>query len=160
PRDEPRPVTRAGIAGAGLMARQLALLVLTRLEVPVVLHDVSAEQVEGAVEWIGEGLGARGRRGRLAERKGRFLARAVSGGVGAERFSGCDCVLEAVFEELAVKHEVWRAVEAAVAPDCLLATNTSSLSVTTMAGALDHPERLVGMHFFNPVAVLPLVELV
>ena len=160
PPDEPRPVTRAGIAGAGLMARQLALLVLTRLEVPVVLFDVSGEQVDDAVTWIAQELEGRVRRGRLAERKARFLSGSVSGDVRADRFSGCDLVIEAVFEELEVKQEVWRAVEAVVAPDCLLATNTSSLSVTAMAGALDYPDRLVGMHFFNPVSVLPLVELV
>ena len=160
PGDEPRPVTRAGVAGAGLMARQLALLLLTRLDVPVTLYDVSPEQVDDAIAWIGRELETRVRRGRMPERRARFLAGSVTGGVAAERLSGCDLVIEAVFEELDVKQSVWRGVEAAVAPDCLLATNTSSLSVTAMATALDHPERLVGMHFFNPVAVLPLVELV
>jgi 3-hydroxyacyl-CoA dehydrogenase/enoyl-CoA hydratase/carnithine racemase len=160
PGDEPRPVTRAGVAGAGLMARQLALLILTRLDVPVTLYDVSPEQADDAIAWIGRELETRVRRGRMLERRARFLGRSVAGGVDAERLSGCDLVIEAVFEELDVKRSVWDAVEAAVAPDCLLATNTSSLSVTAMAAALQHPERLVGMHFFNPVAVLPLVELV
>jgi 3-hydroxyacyl-CoA dehydrogenase/enoyl-CoA hydratase/carnithine racemase len=160
PGDEPRPVSRAGVAGAGLMARQLTLLLLTRLEVPVALYDVSREQVDEALSWIGQELETRVRRGRLPARTARFLAESVAGGVDPEHFSGCDLVIEAVFEELDVKQHVWRAVEATVAPECLLATNTSSLSVTAMATALDHPERLVGMHFFNPVAVLPLVELV
>ena len=75
-------------------------------------------------------------------------------------FEGCDLVLEAVFEELEVKREVFAALEDVVSPECVLATNTSSLSVTEMAADLRHPERVVGMHFFNPVAVLPLVELV
>jgi 3-hydroxyacyl-CoA dehydrogenase len=69
-------------------------------------------------------------------------------------------VLEAVFEEIAVKRDVFRAAEAVVSPECLLLTNTSSLSVGAMAEGLAHPERVAGMHFFNPVAVLPLVELV
>jgi 3-hydroxyacyl-CoA dehydrogenase len=74
-------------------------------------------------------------------------------------FAGCDLVLEAVFEELAIKKEVFAELERVVASECILATNTSSLSVTEMSADLEHPERVVGMHFFNPVAVLPLVEL-
>jgi 3-hydroxyacyl-CoA dehydrogenase len=69
-------------------------------------------------------------------------------------------VLEAVFEEIPIKQQVFAEVEALVRPDCILATNTSALSVTTMGAELEHPERLVGMHFFNPVALMPLVELV
>jgi 3-hydroxyacyl-CoA dehydrogenase len=69
-------------------------------------------------------------------------------------------VLEAVFEEMSVKKEVFAELERVVGPECVLATNTSSLSVTEMGADLEHPERVVGMHFFNPVAVLPLVELV
>ena len=75
-------------------------------------------------------------------------------------FAECDLVLEAVFEELGVKREVLAELERVVPPTCVLATNTSSLSVTAMAEGLAHPERVVGLHFFNPVAVLPLVELV
>ena len=69
-------------------------------------------------------------------------------------------MIEAVFEELAVKQQVFAELEAVVRPDCVLATNTSSLSVTEMAAELEHPERVVGFHFFNPVAVLPLLEIV
>ncbi len=69
-------------------------------------------------------------------------------------------MIEAVFEELEVKRRVFAEVEAVVSPTCLLATNTSSLSVTAMGAGLEHPERLVGLHFFNPVAVLPLIEVV
>jgi len=69
-------------------------------------------------------------------------------------------VLEAVFEEMAVKKEVFAELERVVSSECVLATNTSSLSVTELGAGLEHPERVVGMHFFNPVAVLPLVELV
>jgi len=84
----------------------------------------------------------------------------VSGSVSKDGFAGADFVIEAVFEELAVKKQVFAEVEAVVSADCVLATNTSSLSVTAMAADLAHPERVVGFHFFNPVAVLPLVEVV
>jgi 3-hydroxyacyl-CoA dehydrogenase/enoyl-CoA hydratase/carnithine racemase len=160
PETEPRSVRRIGLVGAGLMARQLALLALRRLEVPVVLRDLTQEQVDEAISWIAGELDELVRKGRLGEAKARFLGSLVGGGTGWDVFSGCDLVLEAVFEEMAVKKEVFAALERVVSSECVLATNTSSLSVMEMGSALEHPERLVGMHFFNPVAVLPLVELV
>jgi 3-hydroxyacyl-CoA dehydrogenase/enoyl-CoA hydratase/carnithine racemase len=159
PAAEPRRVQRVGIVGAGLMARQLALLFLRRLEVPVVLRDLTQEQVDQAVTWIQDELADLVRRGRLGEGKARFLGSLVSGGTGWDVFAGCDLVLEAVFEEMAVKKEVFAELERVVSAECVLATNTSSLSVTQMGADLERPERVVGMHFFNPVAVLPLVEL-
>ncbi len=160
PDAEPRRISRIGLVGAGLMARQLALLALRRLEVPVVLRDLTQEQIDEAISWIHDELDGLVARGRLAESKARFLGTLASGGTGWEVFAGCDLVIEAVFEELAVKKDVFAELERVVAPECVLATNTSSLSVTEMASVLEHPERVVGMHFFNPVAVLPLVELV
>jgi 3-hydroxyacyl-CoA dehydrogenase len=160
PKAEPRRVSKVGIVGAGLMAQQLALLVLRRLEVPVVLRDLSQDQVDNAIAWISSELAELVSKSRLGEGKARFLGSLATGSTGWEVFSGCDLVLEAVFEEMAVKKEVFAEVERVVLPECVLATNTSSLSVTEMGADLEHPERLVGMHFFNPVAVLPLVELV
>ena len=157
---EPRRVQRVGIVGAGLMARQLALLFLRRLEVPVVLRDLTKEQVDDGIAWIRAELAELVRRGRLGEGKARFLGSLVGGSTDWDVFAACDLVLEAVFEELAVKKDVLAELEKVVAPECILATNTSSLSVTEMSSELARPERVVGMHFFNPVAVLPLVELV
>src|SRR5919202_3653444 len=74
--------------------------------------------------------------------------------------AGCDLVIEAAFEDLAVKHELVRELEAAVRPDAILATNTSALSVTEIAAATERPERVVGMHFFNPAPLMALVEVV
>ena len=156
----PRRVQRVGVVGAGLMATQLATLFLRRLEVPVVLTDVDAERAEQAVESIRTELGGLVARNRLTEGKARFLGSIVTAGAETEAYAGCDLVLEAVFEELDVKREVFFALERVVSPECLLVTNTSSLSVTAMAEGLEHPERVVGLHFFNPVAVLPLVEVV
>jgi 3-hydroxyacyl-CoA dehydrogenase/enoyl-CoA hydratase/carnithine racemase len=160
PTAEPRRVAKLGFVGAGLMARQLALLALRRLEVPVVMRDLTQEQADEAVSWIEGELEELVSRGRMHERKARFLRSIVSGGTEWGVFAGCDLVLEAVFEELAVKKEVFRQLDDVVGPDCVLATNTSSLSVTELGVDLANPERVVGMHFFNPVAVLPLVELV
>ncbi|MDE3026494.1 MAG: 3-hydroxyacyl-CoA dehydrogenase, partial [Acidobacteriota bacterium] len=138
----PRKVQKVGIVGAGLMATQLATLFLRRLEVPVVLRDIEQSRVDEALATIRAEVGA----------KQPFLATIVDGGAGWEQFAGCDLVLEAVFEELAVKREVFAGVRK-VAPEAILATNTSSLSVEAMGAD-------VGLHFFNPVAVLPLVEVV
>jgi 3-hydroxyacyl-CoA dehydrogenase len=96
----------------------------------------------------------------VTEAKAGFLGSIVTAGKGMDAYAGCDLVLEAVFEELALKREVFGGLERVVAAECLLVTNTSALSVAAMAEGLAHPERVVGLHFFNPVAVLPLVEVV
>jgi 3-hydroxyacyl-CoA dehydrogenase/enoyl-CoA hydratase/carnithine racemase len=160
PTVEPRRINRVGIVGAGLMATQLATLFLRRLEVPVVLTDVDPARAEHAIAAIQAELASLVAKGRLGEGKARFLGGLVEGGSQAGAYAGCDLVLEAVFEELAIKQEVFGALEAVISPECLLVTNTSSLSITEMTARLEHPERAIGMHFFNPVAVLPLVELV
>jgi 3-hydroxyacyl-CoA dehydrogenase/enoyl-CoA hydratase/carnithine racemase len=160
PDAEPRRVGKVGIVGAGLMASQLATLFLRRLEVPVVLRDLDAEIIERAIESIRSDLGEQVAKGRYAEGKARFLGSIVSGSTSYHGFEDCDLVLEAVFEAIEIKKQVFAEVEAVVSPDCVLATNTSALSVTEMGSELRHPERLVGMHFFNPVAMMPLVELI
>jgi 3-hydroxyacyl-CoA dehydrogenase/enoyl-CoA hydratase/carnithine racemase len=160
PDAEPRAVRRVGIVGAGLMATQLATLFLRRLGVPVVLTDVDPGRVDAALETVRAELAQLVARGRLDELRARFLGGVVSGGDDLGAYEGCDLVLEAVFEELPLKQEIFAGLEEVVGEHCLLATNTSALSVTAMGDGLRHPERIVGMHFFNPVAVLPLVELV
>ena len=137
----PRPIEKVGIVGAGLMARQLAALFLKRLEVPVVLRDLKQEIVDEAVADV-----------QAQQQRKPHLADLVSGSTDYEIFAGCDLILEAVFEQLSVKHEVIAELRR-VAPDAIVATNTSSLSVAEMGAD-------VGLHFFNPVAVLPLVEIV
>jgi 3-hydroxyacyl-CoA dehydrogenase/enoyl-CoA hydratase/carnithine racemase len=156
----PLKVERVGIVGAGLMARQIATLFLRRLEVPIVLRDVTQEIVDEAIDEIRGEISALVAKGRYDEGKGRFLGSLVSGGTGYEAFAGCDLVLEAVFEELSVKKDVFAELERVVSDECLLATNTSSLSVTEMAADLRVPSRVVGLHFFNPVALMPLLEIV
>ncbi|HTS72178.1 MAG TPA: 3-hydroxyacyl-CoA dehydrogenase NAD-binding domain-containing protein [Gaiellaceae bacterium] len=153
PRAEPQPVRGVGIVGAGLMAAQLAALVLRRLEVPVALRDVSEEALANARERIEAELAEQVARGRYDEGKARFLASLVSTSTGYEDFADCDLALEAVFEELEVKKQVFAELREHTKAGCVLATNTSSLSVAEMGAD-------IGIHFFNPVAVLPLVELV
>ena len=155
-----RPVTKVGIVGAGLMASQLALLFVRRLEVPVVMTDLDADRVAAGVRYVTDEIDKLLAKGRLsADRANRYRA-LVSGSTDKAAFADADFVIEAVFEELSVKKEVLGQVEAVVGPETVLATNTSSLSVTAMAAELAHPERVVGFHFFNPVAVMPLLEIV
>ncbi|MBD0330462.1 MAG: enoyl-CoA hydratase/isomerase family protein [Thermoleophilia bacterium] len=153
PDAEPRPVAKVGIVGAGLMASQIAALFLRRLEVPIVLRDVSEEIVERALQSIHDELAGQVATGRYDEGKARFLGSIVAGGTGYEGFEDCDLVLEAVVEEMGVKQQVFAELRAVAKPDAILATNTSSLSVAEIGAD-------VGLHFFNPVALMPLVEIV
>ncbi|WP_431780175.1 3-hydroxyacyl-CoA dehydrogenase NAD-binding domain-containing protein [Streptomyces chumphonensis] len=156
-----RPVTKVGVVGAGLMASQLALLFARRLEVPVVLTDIDQERVDKGVGYVHEEIDKLLLKGRVGQDKANRLKALVTGSLDkAAAFSDADFVIEAVFEEMGVKQKVFAEVEAVVPAHAILATNTSSLSVTEMASQLKHPERVVGFHFFNPVAVLPLLEIV
>jgi 3-hydroxyacyl-CoA dehydrogenase/enoyl-CoA hydratase/carnithine racemase len=155
-----RPVTKVGIVGAGLMAAQLGLLFARRLEVPVVLTDLDQGRVDAGVGYVHGEVDKLAARHRISPDQASRLKGLVTGSLSKSAFADADFVIEAVFEELSVKQKVFAEVEAVVRPDCVLATNTSSLSVSAMAAELEHPERVVGFHFFNPVAVLPLVEIV
>ncbi|MFF2951972.1 3-hydroxyacyl-CoA dehydrogenase NAD-binding domain-containing protein [Kitasatospora sp. NPDC057965] len=156
-----RPVTKVGVVGAGLMASQLALLFARRLEVPVVLTDIDQERVDKGVGYVHAEIDKLLEKGRIGKDKSNRLKGLVSGSLDkAVAFGDADFVIEAVFEEMGVKQTVFADLENVVSPTCVLATNTSSLSVTEMASKLKHPERVVGFHFFNPVAILPLLEIV
>ncbi|MHB1738285.1 MAG: 3-hydroxyacyl-CoA dehydrogenase NAD-binding domain-containing protein [Actinomycetes bacterium] len=153
-----RTVGKVGIVGAGLMASQLALLVVRRLKVPVVLTDLDEQRVARGVQAVQAGIDDLAARHRLSADAANRARGLVSGSTDLAVFANADLVIEAVYEELTVKQSVLADVESVVSPECVLATNTSSLSVSAMARGLAHPERVVGLHFFNPVAVLPLLE--
>ncbi|WP_242886250.1 3-hydroxyacyl-CoA dehydrogenase NAD-binding domain-containing protein [Actinomadura litoris] len=155
-----RPVTKVGVVGAGLMASQLALLFARRLEVPVVMTDLDRERLDRGVGHAHAEIGRLLAKGRISADKANRLTALVTGSLTKDAFADADLVIEAVFEEMSVKRAVFAEVEEHVSAECVLATNTSSLSVTEMAAGLRHPERVVGFHFFNPVAVLPLLEVV
>jgi 3-hydroxyacyl-CoA dehydrogenase/enoyl-CoA hydratase/carnithine racemase len=155
-----RPVTKVGVVGAGLMAAQIALLFARRLGVPVVLTDLDQARVDAGVGYVHAEIDKQLSRGRISPDAASRSKALVTGSVSKDVFADADFVIEAVFEDLAVKRQVLAEVEAVVPETCVLATNTSSLSVSAMAAGLAHPERVVGFHFFNPVAVLPLVEVV
>ena len=155
-----RKVTKVGVVGAGLMAGQLALLFAQRLEVPVVLTDLDQARVDKGVAYVHGEIDGLLAKGRLNADRANRLKALVTGTTDKADFADATFVIEAVFEELKVKQQVFAELEAVVSETCVLATNTSSLSVTEMARHLEHPERVVGFHFFNPVAVMPLLEIV
>ena len=139
-----RPVTKVGVVGAGLMASQLALLFARQLKVPVVMTDIDQARVDKGVGYVHAEVDKLLAKKRISPDAANRTRALVTGSVSKEAFADADFVIEAVFEELNVKKQVFAEVEAIVSPECILATNTSSLSVTAMAEDLVHPERLVG----------------
>ncbi|MER7366061.1 3-hydroxyacyl-CoA dehydrogenase NAD-binding domain-containing protein [Nonomuraea wenchangensis] len=155
-----RKVTKVGVVGAGLMASQMALLFARRLEVPVVLTDLDQARLDKGVGYVHTEADKLLAKGRISADQANRLKSLVTGSLTKDAFADADFVIEAVFEDMAVKKQVFAEVEAVVPAECVLATNTSSLSLTEMGADLAHPERLVGFHFFNPVAVMPLLEII
>jgi 3-hydroxyacyl-CoA dehydrogenase/enoyl-CoA hydratase/carnithine racemase len=155
-----RPVTKVGIVGAGLMASQMALLFARRLHVPVVLTDIDQARVDKGVGYVHGEVDKLAGKKRISPDEANRLKALVSGSLDKAAFADADFVIEAVFENLSVKQQVFAEVEEYVSAECILATNTSSLSITDMASKLRHPSRVVGFHFFNPVAVMPLLEII
>ena len=153
-----RKVARVGVVGAGLMASQLALLLLRNLKCPVVMTDIDQERADKGVAWVKNELAKLVEKKRMSAESAGRLSLLVSGSSDQQVFAGCDFVIEAIFEELSLKQELFKKLEKIVGPECVLATNTSSLSVEAMSQGLEHPERVVGFHFFNPVAIMPLLE--
>jgi 3-hydroxyacyl-CoA dehydrogenase len=135
-------------------------LFLRRLSVPVIITDVSQERVDKGLAYVRAELDKLVEKGRMSvDDRNRYSAN-LSGTLDLKDFANCDWVIEAVFEEMKIKQDVFTRVEEVVREDCVLATNTSSLSVDEIAKVLKRPERMVGFHFFNPVAVMPLLEVV
>jgi 3-hydroxyacyl-CoA dehydrogenase/enoyl-CoA hydratase/carnithine racemase len=155
-----KPVTKVGVIGAGLMASQFALLFVRRLKVPVVITDLDQAHVDKGLGYIRGEIDTLLEKGRISPDESNRLKALVSGTTKKADFADCDWVIEAVFEELEVKQAVFAEVEQYISETAVLATNTSSLSVEQIGSKLKHPERVVGFHFFNPVAVMPLVEVV
>jgi 3-hydroxyacyl-CoA dehydrogenase/enoyl-CoA hydratase/carnithine racemase len=153
-----RKVTKVGVVGAGLMASQLALLMLRNLKVPVVITDLDQERVDKGLAWIKAEIAKLVEKKRLTPEGATRLLGNISGSTDQKVFANADFVIEAIFEELSLKQKLFKDLEKIITPECILATNTSSLSVEAMAEGLTNPERVVGFHFFNPVAVMPLLE--
>jgi len=126
----------------------------------VVITDLDQARVDKGLAYINDEIDKLHAKGRIGDDETNRLKALISGTTDKKDFADADWVIEAVFEEVGVKQQVFADVEQYVADDAILATNTSSLSVEEIGSKLKHPERVVGFHFFNPVAVMPLIEVV
>jgi 3-hydroxybutyryl-CoA dehydrogenase len=150
---------RIGVVGLGAMGSGIAQLAV-EAGFETIGREVELARAEAARERIAHFLTRKVEKGQLAEGARDAAVARLSLSDDLADLAGCDVVIEAAFEDLAVKHELFRALEAVVREDAILATNTSALSVTEIASVLARPERAVGMHFFNPAPLMPLVEIV
>jgi 3-hydroxybutyryl-CoA dehydrogenase len=148
---------RVGVLGAGTMGSGIAITV-ARAGHEVVVRDISQEQVEGGIAQVKRFLDRSVEKGRLdAERRDEALA-STSGTTEIEVLTGCDVVIEAIFEDETLKAETFGQLDEICGPEALFHTNTSTLSVTGIAAGSAHPERVVGTHYANPAPLVDLVE--
>lgn len=160
PNIQPRPVKQIGVLGGGIMGHGIAFVSITKAGAPVRLRDRDDASVAKALAAVHELLDERVNKRRMTEAERDRLLLRLSGTTGYEGFQRADVVVEAVFEDLAVKHAVLREVEAATGPDTIFASNTSSIPITRIAEGAQRPENVVGMHYFSPVHKMPLLEVI
>ncbi len=160
PAEVPRYAARkVGVLGAGMMGAGIAY-VCAKAGLDVVLKDVSVEAAEKGKAYSDKLLGKQLSKGRTTQSAVDEVLGRIRPTQRAEDLAGCDLVIEAVFEDPALKHKVFGEIAAVVEPDALLCSNTSTLPITGLAEGVDRPEDFVGMHFFSPVDKMPLVELI
>jgi 3-hydroxyacyl-CoA dehydrogenase len=155
----PHEIVTAGVVGGGTMGRGIALALLSA-NLPTTLIETSPERLDAVMTGIKAELDRAVRRGRLTagERDSR-LGR-LTGSPGIAALAGADLVVEAIYEDLAAKQEVFAALDGVMKPEAVRASNTSSLDLNRIAGGTNHPEMVVGMHFFSPANVMRLVEVI
>ncbi|HEX6926539.1 MAG TPA: 3-hydroxybutyryl-CoA dehydrogenase [Longimicrobiaceae bacterium] len=152
-------IRRVGVLGCGLMGSGIAQACATA-GYETVVREVSEELISRGMDAIARGLQRAVEKDRMsAAERDRALER-ITATIELTDLAGCDLVIEAVVEDLEVKNSLWRELEGICAEDAIFASNTSSLPISEMAASLRRPDRLVGLHFFNPVAMMPLVEVV
>jgi 3-hydroxybutyryl-CoA dehydrogenase len=152
------PITIA-IIGAGVMGRGIAQVAATA-GINVLLHDLDEKVVNEAVDFVYKMLDRAVEKGRMDEAAAQLSKDCISKSSDLNNLCVADLVIEAIVENIDVKQSLFKELEAIVSADCILATNTSSLSVTAVAANSDRPERIAGFHFFNPVPLMKLVEVI
>lgn len=148
-----------GVCGAGTMGRGIAIAsLMARHE--VIILDLSTDACSAAVGAITKQLGSAVTRGKLTEAECEDCKTRLRTTTEIETLADCDIVIEAIAERLDIKHAFFRSVESVCRPDAILASNTSSISIASLARCLDDPSRFVGLHFFNPAHIMKLVEVI
>jgi 3-hydroxyacyl-CoA dehydrogenase / enoyl-CoA hydratase / 3-hydroxybutyryl-CoA epimerase / enoyl-CoA isomerase len=153
------PVRKAAVAGAGIMGGGIAYQSASR-GVPIVMKDISATALDLGMSEARKLLAKEVETGRLAQDRADAIVGSITPSLTYEGFGDADVVVEAVVENFAVKQAVLREIEGLVRPNAILASNTSSLRIGVLAEGLRRPENFIGMHFFNPVPKMPLVEVI
>ena len=151
---------KIGVVGAGLMASQIALLLATKSNARVIVNDVEQTKLDESASRIESWLSERVGRGELLETDSDQIRQRIDFTLEVADFAECEMVIEAVFEDFEVKTAVFKKLEQVVSDSAILATNTSSLSVTKISDEIKLKDRVAGIHFFNPVAAMKLVEII
>ncbi|MGH9825315.1 MAG: 3-hydroxyacyl-CoA dehydrogenase family protein, partial [Blastocatellia bacterium] len=152
-------VQTIGVVGAGTMGNGIAQ-VASRSGCTVLLQDVKEEFLERGLNTINGSLNRDVDKGRLSEEQKKEIISRIRPTTNLADLKPADLVIEAITEDLAVKSEVFRTLDGVARPDAILASNTSSISITRLAGVTSRPDRFIGMHFMNPVPVMKLVEII
>ncbi|MEU4266513.1 3-hydroxyacyl-CoA dehydrogenase NAD-binding domain-containing protein [Streptomyces sp. NPDC026092] len=156
---EPRRVRKVAVLGAGMMGAGIAYS-CARAGIDVVLKDVSAESAAKGKAYSEKLCAKAVSRGRTTQAKADELLARITPTADPADLAGCDAVIEAVFEDTALKHKVFEEIQDVVEPDALLCSNTSTLPITVLAEGVSRPEDFIGLHFFSPVDKMPLVEII
>ncbi|MFE0735074.1 3-hydroxyacyl-CoA dehydrogenase NAD-binding domain-containing protein [Streptomyces sp. NPDC058855] len=155
----PRQVRKVAVLGAGMMGAGIAYS-CARAGIEVVLKDVSAESAAKGKAYSEKLCAKAVARGRTTQEKADALLARITPTAEAADLAGCDAVIEAVFEDTALKHKVFQEIQEIVAPDALLCSNTSTLPITVLAEGVERRSDFIGLHFFSPVDKMPLVEII
>jgi 3-hydroxybutyryl-CoA dehydrogenase len=154
-----RPIRKVGIVGAGQMGGGIAH-VAALAGFDVVLNDVSPDRIKSSLATINGNMARQISSGKITESERKAALERITAASDAEGLASADIVIEAATENEAVKRQIFAAICPALRSDALLATNTSSISITRLAAATDRPEHFIGIHFMNPVPVMELVEVI
>ncbi len=150
---------QVGVLGAGTMGTGIAQ-VAAQSGHSVVLVDVNSEALKKASDSLQKVLDRLVEKGKMDENQKEEIWNRIQFSSSFDDFKSCGLIIEAIVEKLSVKHEVFRQMESIVSADCILASNTSSLSIASIGSALQNPARCIGIHFFNPAPLMPLVEII
>jgi 3-hydroxybutyryl-CoA dehydrogenase len=152
-------IKRVGVVGCGLMGHGIAQ-VSAQAGYDVVVREVDERKLEGGLGKIQKQLGRAVEKGKMEQSQADEVMGRIKGTLDYKDFADCDLVIEAISEDLDAKLEMWKELDGIVSNGAVFATNTSSLSVVNQAAVTNRPEQFIGLHFFNPAQVMPLLEVV
>ncbi len=150
---------KVGVVGAGAMGAGIAQIA-SQAGHQVILYDLSQSTLDESASKLAKVMARLVEKKRITLEESTDIQGRIARSTQIDLFEGCDLVVEAVVENMDVKHSVFKQIETVVSSDCIVASNTSSLSITSLAAGCNHPERVLGLHFFNPAPLMPLVEIV